>query len=334
MSISLNTLVILSRALRHNLSAGVSVLKVFRQQAERGPQELRPSAGRIAEQLQKGNSLTAALKRETGYPPLFLALVNVGEETGHLEEIFAALEQYYTLQQQISRKFRSRLIMPLFQFVIAVLIVGFLIWLLTFLAASAGRQFTGLFGLRGAAGAVMFVGIIFGTLLLVGFGCYFVLKKFRGKEFLDTLLLRLPMIGSCVRAFALSRFTLAMYLTLDSRLSVIKAVRLSLQASGNAHFEAQAKTIEDSLRGGENLTLSFTSTDILPEELRHIMAIAEESGRIPEIMRQQSRHYQEEAERKMQTLSAMANWGVWLCYAIFMIAMISQLAGIYFSALP
>src|SRR5262245_4476564 len=84
----------LCRALRHNLGAGVALVKVVRQQAERGPGGLRPLAGRVSARLEKGESLTDALTPEKDLlPPLLLAMVKVGEETGNLPEIFGELEK-------------------------------------------------------------------------------------------------------------------------------------------------------------------------------------------------------------------------------------------------
>lgn len=41
-------------------------------------------------------------------PPLFLALVAVGEQTGRLPEVFEELQNYYQLQQKLTRRFRRR----------------------------------------------------------------------------------------------------------------------------------------------------------------------------------------------------------------------------------
>src|SRR5262249_44603244 len=112
-----------------------------------------------------------------------------------------------------------------------------------------------------------------------------------------------------------------------------KAVRLSLEATGNAAYLAQADTIEKGLREGENFTLALTGTGIFPDDFRNLLAVAEESGRIPEVMRKQSAHYHEEAARRLKALTATAAWGVYAVYAIFMIIMILALARIYFNAL-
>src|SRR5438105_9455890 len=111
--LSLTGLISLCRALRHNLGAGLTLRDVFRQQGERGIAEVRPLAQRLRATIDQGDSLEVALQKEqAAFPPLFLAMASVGEETGHLPEIFGELEKYYTLQQSLRRQFRSRSLMP------------------------------------------------------------------------------------------------------------------------------------------------------------------------------------------------------------------------------
>jgi type IV pilus assembly protein PilC len=329
---SLNSLIALCRALHHNLDAGVRIVKVFEQQAERGPRELRDVNGRLRRRLAKGNSLTAALKNERLFPPLFVSLAAVGEETGHLAEVFGALEQYYLLQQQLQRKFRSQIIGPVIQFVIAVGVIALVILILGWLNAANNTQ-SSVFGLSGSSGALVFLGIILGGGLAVFFLYQALSSALHGKAVIDALLLRVPVLGPCLQALALGRFTMALHLTLDSGVSIFRAVRLSLEATGNAAFVSHIDEIDRELREGESLTLALTGTGIFPDDFRNLIAIAEESGRIPEVMRKQANHYHEEAARRLKALTAAAAWGVYAVYAVFMIVMIFQLAQIYFSAL-
>src|SRR5947208_11560364 len=100
--LSLSSLIEFCRILRHNLGAGLTLQHVFRQQAERGPLPVRPVASRISEDLEQGDSLEAALKRErAAFPHIFVALATVGEQTGSMPDVFAELEKYFLLQQRL-----------------------------------------------------------------------------------------------------------------------------------------------------------------------------------------------------------------------------------------
>ncbi len=333
-SITLNDLVGLCRILRHSLEAGISPVKIFQQQSRKGSNPLSRAAGRIAQKLQQGNSFQTALKGESGFPPLFCSLVGLGEQTGHLPEILQSLEEYYRQQQTLSRQFRSQITSPVLQFVLAVFLIAFVIWIFGILGSpSQDSSSLSLFGLRGTWGALIFLSLVFGTGFLIFLGYRQLARWLQGRALVDRLLLNLPGIGPCQQALALGRFTLALQLTLDTGMSPQKAAKHSLLATGNAAFESQINKVIKSLKAGEDLTSALSNTGLFPEDFRTLLAVAEESGSVPEVMQRQCQYYQEEAGRKLKALSQMAAWSVWLIYAIFAVLMIFQIAGVYLGSL-
>jgi len=55
------------------------------------------------------------------------------------------------------------------------------------------------------------------------------------------------------------------------------------------------------------------------------VAVGEESGRVPEIMRQQAQKYEEEAVLKLAIVTRMGSFGVWLLVALFIIISIFRI---------
>jgi type IV pilus assembly protein PilC len=331
---SLSSLSELCHVLRHSLGAGLTLRHVFRQQAERGLPEIRPVAGRIRDVLDRGDSLKVALERERDvFPPLFLALAGVGEETGHLPEVFAELEKYYRLQGGLRRQFRARTFLPVLQFFLAVFIIAGVFFILGSINRAHGTQPPSLLGLPGASGAWAFLGTVFGTLTLA-FVLYLVItRRLRHRAAVDAFLLRVPRIGPCLEALALGRFAVALQLTLDSELRIAQALRLSLAATGNAAYEARTDAVVGALKQGQDLTLALTAARIFPEDFCNMVAVGEEGGRVPEVMQHQARHYHEEAERRLTELARLATGGVYTAYIIFMALAIFKIAGIYLGAL-
>jgi type IV pilus assembly protein PilC len=332
----LASLIELCRVLHHNLDAGLTLRDVFRQQAARGNKFVRPVAQRIGAALEKGDSLESTLKREKEvFPALFISLATVGEQTGSLPEIFGELEKYYLMRQKLRRQFRSQSMLPLIQFFLALFIIAFVIFVLGMVAAARNTQpadVTGL-GLRGTRGAILFLAGSFILIAAVYAGYLFVTRKLQQKAAVDALLLRLPLLGPYLEALAVGRFALALRLTLETGMSVTKALRLSFQATGNAAFVARTEMVTTALRGGEELSVALAQSRLFPADFLNLVAVAEEGGRVPEMMQHQAKYYQEEASRRLTALTRGATFGVWMLYALFMIFAIFRFAHIYLGAL-
>ena len=332
--LSLANLIELCRVLRHNLSAGVAVQKVIRQQAERGAAAVRPIAGRLRDAIDQGNNLSDALEPVAAeFPPLFLALVKVGEETGQLPEVFGELEQYYALEQKLRRQFWKQSLGPIIQLIAAFLLIAGLIFILGMIARARGNRPMSIFGLSGAGGALTFLVCSFGALGLC-WAVYHVFTRYlKQQAVVHEALLRTPALGPCLEAVALARFAMALRLTLDSGTSITRALKLSLRATGNGAYAGRADAVVESLKRGNSLTEALTKARIFPADFLNLVAVAEEGGRVPEMMRHQADYYHEEASRRLTTLTRLAALLIWLIYAAFMIWAIFQIASVYLGAL-
>src|SRR5262249_57793943 len=125
------------------------------------------------------------------------------------------------------------------------------------------------------------------------------------------VLLRLPASGPWLQTLALARFCMALRLTTETGMSIVKAMRLSLQATGNRAFTARSEDMETKLRRGEELTVTLARSDLFPMDFQHMIAVAEESGTLDQALAHQAEHYHEESGRRLAMLTSLAGYGVW-----------------------
>ena len=150
-------------------------------------------------------------------------------------------------------------------------------------------------------------------------------RSIRHKAAVDRILLRVPVIGPCLEAFALSRFCLGLRLTLGAGLPVKTAVKRSLDATGNAAYPVRFEDAAASLRRGDDLTTILRACAVFPHDFLDIVENAEEAGRTPEVMEKQAEYYQEESSVRLRVLMRMAGLGVWLAAAILLVVMIFRI---------
>lgn len=326
----LATVIELCRVLRHYLGAGLTLRDVFRQQAARGAVAVRPVAARIAAQMDQGGGLEDAMKRQGDvFPPLMTAMATVGEQTGMLPEVFAELEKYYARQLQLRQRFLALTAWPIIQFVGAVFVLAGLIFIIGLIPQGTGKfalHFDPLgLGLSGAQGALLFLATVWGFVLFLWIGYFLVTRFLAGKALVDALLLRTPIVGRCLRALALSRFCLALRLTLETGMPITRALRLSFRAADNAAFTARSDRATTSVKRGDDLTIALAVTGLFPEDFQHILAVGEESGRLTDVLRQQADHYHDEAGRRMTALTTALSVLVWLIVAAFIITAVFRI---------
>jgi type IV pilus assembly protein PilC len=318
MRLSLSDLIEFCRVLRHYTASGLTLRDAIEQQAKKGHLRVRPVAQRISDELQKGADLEHALSKEkNAFPLLFVSLAVVGEQAGQLPEVFAELEKYFQMQQRLRRLFWSMVAWPLLQFFAAIFVIAGLLWILGLIGDmhnSKPLDPLGL-GLTGGRGALIFLTIVFGTLGgLVG--CYFaVTRGLNQRVFFDRLMLQIPVIAGVFRALALSRFCLALRVTTETGMSITRAMKLALSGTGNAAYEAEQAQVRASLKAGHDLTAALSNRILFPEEFQNIVSVAEESGRLHDVLEHQTEHYQDETRRKLQAATFVLAALIWLIVA-------------------
>ena len=96
------------------------------------------------------------MKSAGGYfPPMFVQMVEIGEQTGKLDEVLLRLADHYEHQAQMQRSFWIGIAWPLFELTFAVLIIGFVIFLTGILAGITNNPELDILGigLTGTSGA-------------------------------------------------------------------------------------------------------------------------------------------------------------------------------------
>lgn len=315
------------------LSSGVPIQRAFQLAADKIRENRCSTAMRkIAEAVGRGEEITDAMRAQgETFPDLVVEMVAVAEETGMLPEILHGLADHYDNLVRLRRDFLSAITWPAIQFVLAVLIIAFLIWILGWIADSRGGQPIDVlgFGLTGATGAAAWLLMVAGGLLSL-FTAYVVLvRNLSGRKFLHGLLMRIPVVGGCMRSFAIARFSWAFYLTQQTGMPMKRSLEASLRATNNGVFIDAGGLICSRIDDGESLTESLDAARIFPADYLSMVEVAESSGTVPEALHRLSPQFEEDARRSLAAMAAVLGWGVWAMVALFIIFLIFRIALFY-----
>jgi len=324
--IPLPALIAWCRALRHGLHAGLSPVKILRQQARSGPSAVRPLADTLAERLKAGESFEDVLNdHRPRFPLLFRELVGVGERAGKLSETFEELEKYFTAQLDARKKFLQAITWPAFMYVAAVIVIAILVTVLALLGGHVDPL--GLAFLGPVAGVVvLFFGAAFGG--LVGFTYFLARDNDQLKQKFEAIGIRIPGLQGAYRSFALQRFSLALGMTHEAGMRADQALALSFRATANTAYQGHGDAASRTVRGGKSIakTLTAIGGGLFPEEFLDVVQIGESSGQLSEVMARQAEQYGEEASRRIKTLAMVAGGAVYALVGLMLIVLIIRIA--------
>ncbi|MCA9059454.1 MAG: type II secretion system F family protein [Planctomycetaceae bacterium] len=315
-------------AMYRMLEAGVDVRKSLTSAGKKSSDSrLPPAVAEVNRALGQGSTLSEAFATQgERFPALFRDLLHVGEETGHLPEVFLALARYYETRVKQQKEFRNSMIWPMFNLTAAIGIVTFLIWILGILPAPGGKPFDVLgLGLTGTSGAIIW---------LVGWGCFVgsviflwktLSRNVAGQAMLHPLLLGIPGLGGCMRAFAIARFSWCFALTQKAGMSIRPSLQCSLKATGNGAFSMSEPVIWSALKQGESFADSLAVSRLFPARYLQIVETAEESGTVPEQLDRLSHQFEDDAVRALTWLNRAFSVAIWVGIAIMIIVLIFRI---------
>jgi type IV pilus assembly protein PilC len=134
--------------------------------------------------------------------------------------------------------------------------------------------------------------------------------------------MRIPVLGGCMRSFAIARFSWAFALTQQTGMPISRSLELSFRATGNGAFVGASSTVCDAVLNGDELSAALDEVRLFPEEYLSLVQVAETSGTVPETLERLSPQFEDQARRSLTALAIMLGWLVWSLVAVFIIFII------------
>lgn len=333
----MESLVLVCRSLSILLGSGVGIKKALKLSAKKtGDSRCQEVMRGVFDAVNRGEGLTTGMQEQgNAFPPLMIDMVNVGEQTGSLVEVLRSLSLHYENLIRLRKEFFRQIAWPALQLVMAILVIALLIFILGEIAKSTGTQPIEILpgGLIGASGALTWLALNFGTLLGLFLLYQWTRHSLAGQQFLDPFLMRIPVLGGCLRSFAIARFSWAFALTQQSGMSIEPSLESSFKATSNGAFIAAHPKVWSLVSAGEPLGDSLAATGLFPEDYLQMVHTAEASGTVPEMLDHLSPQFEEDARRSLKTLTSGLAYAVWGLVALFIIYLIFSVFSVYLGAI-
>jgi type IV pilus assembly protein PilC len=260
--------------------------------------------------VEGGSNLSSAMK---AYPKVFDALysnmVEAGETGGILDTILQRLSSYIEKNVKLQRAVKSALVYPIGVLTIAVAVIVLLLWKVVpiFATLFAGLGVSLPLPTRIVIALSHFVGSIFGFLIFIGAGAVIVGIKLwygtpGGRMALDTLILKMPVLGPVMRKIAVARFTRTLGTLISSGVPILESLDITARTAGNAVIEKALLQVRKSLEEGKSLTEPLKQTEVFPGMVTQMIAVGEQTGAMDAMLSKIADFYEEEVDAAVKDL--------------------------------
>jgi type IV pilus assembly protein PilC len=260
--------------------------------------------------VEGGSNLSTAMKQ---YPkvfdPLYSNMVEAGETGGILDTILQRLSTYIEKNVKLKAAVKSALIYPIGVLTIAGGVIFLLLWKVVpiFATLFAGLGVDLPLPTKIVIGLSNFVGSIFGLLIVAGIiGGIFGLKMWygtpQGRFVMDTIVLKLPVLGILMRKIAVARFTRTLGTLISSGVPILEGLDITAKTSGNAVVERALFQVRKSLEEGKSLTEPLKDSAVFPGMVTQMIAVGEQTGAMDAMLQKVADFYEDEVDAAVKDL--------------------------------
>ncbi len=290
--ISATDIVVMMRQLADMTAARLPMyrsLSVLVEQAESSA--MRDLLETIRADVQQGRPLSEAMQRHLKqFPALFVNMVRAGETSGHLDAVLMRLAEFLEKSSRRRSQVISALLYPAVLMTVAIgavaFIIGFLIPKLSALFQEMEQTLPlltqVLLVIADVFAKTWWMLLILIVSLVVGIRWY--VRTEAGREALDLLALRVPLLGPIWHKMAVSRLARTFGTMLAGGVPILTSLEISGNAVGNRPMARAIASMRDEVQQGTSVSVALDHARAFPPLLVHMAGVGEETGQLPEMM--------------------------------------------------
>jgi type IV pilus assembly protein PilC len=130
-------------------------------------------------------------------------------------------------------------------------------------------------------------------------------RSSRFNQWLDRLVLRIPVIGVILHKAAVARFARTLSTMSAAGVPLVDALRSVAGATGNVVYGESILHIRDAVATGHQLQLAMRETELFPNMVIQMIAIGEESGSLDSMLAKVAEFFEQEVDNAVDGLSTL-----------------------------
>ncbi|HEV2269639.1 MAG TPA: type II secretion system F family protein [Steroidobacteraceae bacterium] len=305
---------VFSRQLATMLAAGIPLVQAFEiVGAGHEKAAMQKLILDIKADVEGGTSLHEALgKHPLYFDDLYVNLVEAGEQAGALESLLDKVATYKEKTEALKKKVKKALFYPAAVLVVAVIVT---VVLLIFVIPQFESLYKG-FGADLPAFTQMVINLsrfvqrdgfyIAIALGAIGWSFFYFKKRSRAmRQFLDRLVLKIPVIGPILNKSAIARYARTLSTMFAAGVPLVEALESVAGATGNIVYETAVLRMRDEVATGQRLQRAMEQTGLFPNMVNQMIAVGEEAGSLDEMSGKVATFYEAEVDNAVDAMSSL-----------------------------
>ena len=272
----------------------------------------RSALAGIIESIKGGISLSDAMASHPAFfPPLYTATVRAGEQSGALVDVLKRFIAYQKRMLMVRRKLVTALAYPVFLVMALVAVMAlFFLYIIPSFTQMYGDQAGSLPFLTSllirftsivSSGApVILAGLIAG-----GIGLYLGYRSDAGRQALDSITLRIPLVRTLLIQYIMAQLTRTLATVLRGGIPLVQAMDTTAGVIGNRVIARRLLESRELLTEGVSLADSMERTKLAPDMTVRMIEVGESSGDLPQMLEDVADFYEQEVENRLTVLTTM-----------------------------
>ncbi|MBY7788017.1 type II secretion system F family protein [Vibrio fluvialis] len=302
---------ILTRQLATMLTTGVPIVQALKLVGDNHRKaEMKSILAQITKGVEAGTPISKAMRTaSTHFDVLYVDLIQTGEQSGNLAEVFERLATYREKSEQLRAKVIKALIYPSMVILVAL---GVSYLMLTMVIPEFESMFKG-FGaelpwftqqiLKLSHGVQAYSAAAF----IASLGLVFGIKTARKKSFVvrlktSQLSLRFPIIGGVLAKAAIAKFSRTLATSFSAGIPILASLKTTAKTAGNVHFETAIQDVHRHTAAGMPMYIAMRNTQAFPEMVLQMVMIGEESGKLDDMLNKVATIYEFEVDNTVDNL--------------------------------
>lgn len=333
-----------SRQLAAFIRAGIPILEAIEVLREATDNKtLQRVLLEIGDALQSGETFTDAVgEHPKVFPGFYRSVLRSSEYTGNLDHVLDQLAAYVERDLEARRKIRSALTYPAVIFfaaiVTVVILTGFVLPRFELFFTSLGAQLPLPTRIMLAASnfVVSWWFAIIAVVVVIGIGVAMFLRTPRGRHMRDSLLLRLPAIGTAVRYAVIERFCRILGTMVQAGVPLPDAMAVAADGTNNVIYRTALDDVREQMIRGEGIALPLVATELFPSAATQMIRVGEDTGSLDVQLDNTARFYEQELDYKLKSLTSLFEPAVIIFMGVIVgfvaLALVSAMYGIFSQA--